>query len=62
LLDAPERDNQTRPPAPRVDDAPRGVLMQQPALPRPCGIRVAFDFDLPIDASGVRTSIDRPPR
>jgi hypothetical protein len=62
LLDAPERDNHPRPPVERVDDAPRGVLMRLPALPPPSAIRVAFDFDRPIDARGVRTSIERPPR
>jgi hypothetical protein len=62
LLDAPERDHHPRPPVERMDDAPRGVLLRLPALPRPSGIRVAFDFDRPIDARGVRTSIDRPPR
>jgi hypothetical protein len=62
LLDAPERDNHPQPPVERVEDAPRGVLVQPPALPRPRGIRVAFAFDRPVVARGVRSGIDRPPR
>lgn len=63
LLDAPAPDNQRpRPVTERVDDAPRGVLVRVPSLPPPSSARVAIDFEHPIAAQGVTSSIDRPPR
>lgn len=63
LLDAPMHDShKPRPAAERVDDASRGVLVRVPSLVAPSGVRVPIDFDRPIAARGVTTSIDRPPR
>lgn len=63
LLDAPLHDShKPRPATERVDDAPRGVPGRLPSLVAPSGTRVPVDFDRPIAARGVMTSIDRPPR